>query len=184
MEQNLVNVREIEENAFFQLEHKNQKVESLPEFRKCYERMNKYILEENNRRAHNYLTQPYAFEAPILLISFCNNCCSYTIFYFTFDYSTIKCLKCQSYYCSGCFKKCNSSDFSNCLKGYLKLLYLRIIYQRTGIDRFNQSYMWFLYLLHILFCLFFTPLYIGSISFMLGLIVHQNINRKENFWNE
>ena len=28
-----------------------------------------------------------------------------------------------------------------------------------------------------------TPLYIGFISFIIGLIVHQNKNRKENIWN-
>ena len=66
---------------------------------------------------------------------------------------------------------------------YLKLLYLRIIYQRTGIDQFNQSHMWLYYLLHILFCLFVTPLYIGFISFMIGLVVHQNKDRTENLWN-
>ena len=97
------------------------------------------------------------------------------------DFSNISCLKCNSFFCGGCLKKCfDGNDFSTCLKGYTKCLYLRIIYQRTNINGFNKSNMWLYYILHILFCLFLTPIYIGFLSFIIGLIVHQNKNRKEN----
>ena len=183
MEQNL-NTQEVVVEDCFKLEFKGQNVEKTPEFKKWYKRMSNYIKEENIRRAQDYLTKDNAYECPLLLISLCNECNSYTLCSFKQDYSVINCLKYDSLFCGGCLKKCFTSlDYSTCLKGYLKVLYLRIIYQRTNINDFNKSNMPLYYILHILFCLFFTPIYIGFISFIIGLIVHQNKNRKENTWN-
>ena len=183
MEQDL-NIKEVEVKDFFKLEYKGQNVEKTQEFQKWYKRMSIYIKEENIRCAQNYLINPNIFSVPLLLISFCNECNSYVICSFYGDFSAIKCLKCNSFFCGGCLKKCfGVTDFSTCLKGYIKLLYLRVIYQRTNINDFNKSCMWVYYLLHILFCLFLTPFYIGFISFIIGLIIHQNKNRKENTWS-
>ena len=146
--------------------------------------MNNYVKEENIKIAQEYLTNPNSYSTPILLISFCNKCNSYVMCSLYEDFSNISCLKCNSHFCGGCLKKCfDGNDFSTCLKGYIKCLYLRIIYQRTNIYEFDKSYMCLYYILHILFCLFLTPLYIGFLSFLIGLIVHQNKNRKENTWN-
>jgi len=183
MEQNL-NIRELEVEDFFKLEYKGQNVEKTPEFKNWYKIMNNYVKEENIRLSQYYLTNPNVYGLPLLLISFCNECNSYVICSFSQEYSNIKCSKCNSHFCGGCLKKClDGNDFLTCLKGYLKLLYLRIIYQRTSINKFNKSYMWLYYIFHILFCLFLTPFYIGFLSFLIGLIVHRNKNRKEYTWH-
>ena len=59
------------------------------------------------------------------------------------------------------------------LKRILKAFYLRAIYRRSDIivtyPLFN--------IIHIIFCLFITPLYLGYISHFMGLIIHKNKKR-------
>ena len=154
MEQDL-NIKEVEVKDFFKLEYKGQNVEKTQEFKKWYKRMSNYIKEENIKLAKDYLTKPNVYTSSILLISFCNECNSYTLCSFFEEFSNITCLKCKSFFCGGCLtKRFNTDDFSTCLKGYIKFLYLRIIYQRTKFNEFDNSKMRLYYILHILFCLF------------------------------
>ena len=60
------------------------------------------------------------------------------------------------------------------MKGYLKAFYLRIIYRRALIERTNACF----FIIHIILCLFLTPLYLGFLSNLIGLITHPNKNTK------
>ena len=62
---------------------------------------------------------------------------------------------------------------SLCLKGYLKSFYLRTINRRSELQRTNACF----HIMHIIFCLFLTPLYLGFISGFIGFIVHKNKER-------
>ena len=86
---------------------------------------------------------------------------------------------CKQKFCIGCLKKLNDifyedANDSICLKGYLKAFYLRIIYRRSSRVRTNICF----YIMHIILCLFMTPLYLGFLSHILGLMIHPNKNRK------
>ena len=88
---------------------------------------------------------------------------------------------CKERFCIGCLREIShiyDEDFnaSLCLKGYLKAFYLRTIYRRSELDK---TYSLF-HLMHIIFCLFITPLYIGFLSHLLGLNVHPNKNRTKD----
>ena len=88
---------------------------------------------------------------------------------------------CKQKFCIGCLKKLNDifyedANDSICLKGYLKAFYLRIIYRRSEIERTNACF----YIMHIIVCLFMTPLYLGFLSSSLGLIIHPNKYRKDD----
>ena len=60
-----------------------------------------------------------------------------------------------------------------CLKGELKGLYLRIINRRSELV--NICFLF--HIMYIIFCLCFTPLFIGFISYYIGLIIHRNKKR-------
>ncbi len=67
-----------------------------------------------------------------------------------------------------------SSDETVCLRGYLKGLYLRFINRRSElVITYFQDYI-----LHLIFCLFFTPLFLGFISNFMGFIIHPNKKRE------
>ena len=66
------------------------------------------------------------------------------------------------------------SEENVCLKGYLKGFYLRFIYQRS--DLVVNHFLF--YIMHVIFCLFFTPLFLGFISNFMGLFIHPNKKRE------
>ena len=88
------------------------------------------------------------------------------------------CNLCKHSFCIGCLKELNNDNedvnSSTCLKGYLKAFYLRIIYRRSSIGKANICY----YIMHIIFCLFMTPLFLGFLSIIIGFFKHPNKNRK------
>jgi hypothetical protein len=114
----------------------------------------------------------------ILTIEFCENCLSYTICSLGEGFSEVECNKCKQCFCIGCSRKMQKiSEYDNeytvCLKGYLKSFYLRTINRRSELVRTCACF----HIIHIIFCLFITPLYIGFISYFMGFIVHKNKKR-------
>lgn len=169
MEQELNQFKEIELN-YFKVEYKNQNVKKIQDFKNWYEKANKYVKNENLRRGlwNDYHND----DNKILTISFCNKCQSYAICDFSTKYSCISCTHCSYLFCPGCFREETSEEEKGtlCLKGYIKLWYLRTKYRRSGIMGFNI----FIVIIHVLFCLLFTPLYLGFLSNITGFCVHSN----------
>ena len=60
-----------------------------------------------------------------------------------------------------------------CLKGYLKAFYLRTINRRSDLIKACACF----HIMHIFFCLFLTPLYLGFISNFMGFVVHKKSKR-------
>lgn len=176
-----------ESKDFFKLEHKNQNVSKFPEFKKWYEKTYQYIKEENIKRGQNYVKNYNLYtDYSLLTIAFCNNCCSYTICSSDGGFCYVKCNKCQTSFCIGCSR--NQERFSKyegdetiCFKGYFKLFYLRTIYRRSELIRTCALFNF----MHIIFCLFLTPLYIGFISNFMGFLIHPKKKiEKDNLQNK
>ena len=109
-----------------------------------------------------------------MTIQFCENCLIYTLCSLGTLFSYIKYNNCNEEFCIGCSKKRlkygdGDGDDSICLKGYIKAFYLRIIYRRSDLVITSPVF----HVMHIIFCLFFTPLFIGFISNFMGFIVHR-----------
>ena len=136
MEQELNQFKENEFN-YFKIEHKNQNVKKIAEFQKWYESANKYVKNENLKRG--LWDDHHIVDNSLLTISFCNKCQNYAICDFTNEYSCIRCTHCNHFFCAGCSWEENShrEEDTLCLKGYIKLLYLRIKYRRTCITKFK-----------------------------------------------
>ena len=170
MEQDLNSYQENETDLYhFKLIHKNQKLNK--------EGYSKYQNWKQN--AINYINKinPNNTSGTILLIEFCDNCCSYAIFSLHL-FSLIECKHCNYEICLGC-RKCplSDQDYSTCIKGFLIACYLRAFNESTGIIVEST----FLYTLHIIFSPLITPLYFGFIFTMLGFLMHQNKSRlKDN----
>ena len=171
-----------ENNDCFKLEHKNQDVTNKEEFKKWYKSAKEYIKKENLKRSKDYIENIDNYhvnvETGILTIEFCEKCLSYTIFTLEGFSSTI-CSKCKECFCIGCFRKMKkTSQYRNadtiCLKGYLKSFYLRTINRRSELIRTFACF----HIMHIIFCLFITPLYLGFISNFMGFLVHKNKKKK------
>ena len=113
----------------------------------------------------------------MLTIEFCDNCISYTICSLSKSLCYIKCNRCQEEFCIGCSVKKQIDEYRDnetvCLKGYIKGLYLRIINRRSELV--NTCFLF--HIMHIIFCLCFTPLFIVFISHYIGLIIHRNKKR-------
>ena len=169
MEQDLVESKNenLGINDYFKLEYQNQDVKNKPEFKKWYKNIKEEINKENLERNRDLLT-----------IGFCMNCMSYTICsIIDFSHCFVKCNICKKVFCIGCLQDnnpCFTIVNTFCLKGFLKVLYLRIIYRRSEFGRTNICFQ----IMHIIFCLFMTPLYLGFLSNTLGLYIHPNKNRK------
>lgn len=165
MEQDLN--KEFETDLYhFKLHHKNQNLNNNSEYENWKKNAIDYINRENKNSIDEY----------IKLINFCNNCCSYSIFS-TYLFSLIECHNCHYKFCIGCGKKpLSNRDYSTCLKGFIKMNYLRAFNESTKILSFHPI----LCILHIIFSLFFTPQYIGYIFNMLGFLQHQRISRLKN----
>ena len=146
MEQELNEDKHNDENAYFKVDYKNQDVSKIPAFKNWYERTDKYIKNENIARgkAHDI------YNDHILIIEFCDTCLSYVICSYEGQLSYIKCTKCQTYFCIGCSRKQQRfnkyhGDETLCIKGYLKLFYLRIIYRRSELIRTHPIFHYFTY---------------------------------------
>ena len=155
MEQDLNQiVKKEEENLnYFKPQHKYQKVKDTPEFKKWYKKANKYINEENKKRTLKCKTNYNMNDNyDILLISFCNNCSSYVICSYNYGYSFVNCRICKSSFCCGCLRnRLYNGDCSTCLKGFVKMIYLRLINERVQINEVKFYY----YIIHFIFFVFF-----------------------------
>ena len=168
---------------YFKAEHKNQNVELMPEFKKWNENIQKYIHEENEKsgllmKEKNSGKYSGCVSYHLLTSSFCNNCNCYTICYFGYQYSFVKCEKCYKDFCIGCKRNMvGSIDESLCLKGYLKLLYIRTIYRRAYSFFDSNILNTILITLYILL----TPCYFGFVSYFIGFQVHQSKKNLEYY---
>ena len=114
------------------------------------------------------------FEYNLITIEFCEKCLSYIICSLRGD----KCNKCKECFCAGCSSKIQKVSEYNYedtlyLKVYLKLFYLRTINKRS---EFVRTCAYF-HIMHIIFCLFLTPLYFGFISNFMCFLAHKNKKR-------
>jgi len=184
MEQDLIEYKNenLGINDYFKLEYKNQDIKNKPEFKKWYTNAKEKINKENLKRGKDFIKKAYHVndDYRILTIAFCKKCMSYTICsIIDYSYCYAECNICKQNFCIGCSKELNDVFYEHvnssiCLKGYLKAFYLRIIYRRSLIERTNICF----YIMHIILCLFMTPLYLGFLSNVLGLMIHPNKNRK------
>ena len=60
-----------------------------------------------------------------------------------------------------------------CLRGGIKAFYIRAINRRSELVVTHILF----HIMHIIFCLFITPLYLGYISHFMGFIIHKNKKR-------
>lgn len=161
-----VYLNEIKDYNYFELQYKNQNVANLTKFKEWYENVKKYINKENKLLPVN----DFYFSNKYLIISFCPFCNSYVICNVDTDFCFIKCTKCNDKFCIGCLiKPLHRDEKTTCFKGYLKLMYYRIKDRRSDFDNFGK----FLYFIHIMVCLFLTPVYLTIISCYLGFTVHR-----------
>ena len=163
-----------ENNDYFKLEHKNQDVSNKKEFKKWFKSSKEYVKNKNIKRGKDYIERT-SYNTSILTIEFCDNCISYTICSLKRDFSSVICNKCRACFCIGCsrrMQKLSEYRFEDtvCLRGCLKAFYLRAIYRRSNLIVTNVL----LHIIHIIFCLFITPLYLGYISHFMGFIIHKN----------
>ena len=164
MEQELNNYGEFETDVIhFRLKYKNQNIKGNEEYQKWYENAINYI--ESKNKDSSFLS--------FYLINFCENCCSHSIF--TSDlFCDIICQNCKYKFCIGCGRvPLSNRDISACLKGFLKINFLRITHE--GTDIISKEIILFVF--HIIGSLFFTPLYIGYIFNMLGFLNHPRKSR-------
>ena len=151
----------------FKLHHKNQYIKDNNQYQNWKENAIKFINTENLNPAT---------EENILFIDFCDNCYSFSIFKCA-KFSEIKCYNCQNICCIGCRKHpLTANDYSTCLKGFLIVCYLRVVHENINIYRHIPLIL----ILHVIFSLLFTPLYIGYIFNMLGFLSHRGNNRLRN----
>ena len=168
MEQDLTSYKEIETDLYhFKLQYKTQNLKDNLEYNLWREKAIHYI-NEHNKKTHS--------ENDILLISFCNNCCSHSIFMIN-HFSFIECVNCHEKYCIGCGRlPLSGNDYSTCLFGFLKANYIRALNEGTDIVIHKNV----IYIFHIIFCLLFTSIYIGFIFHMIGFLCHQKRSRIKN----
>ena len=155
-----------ENNDCFKLEHKDQNVTKKEEFKKWFKTAKEYVKKENLRRSKDYIKNFFHYnnDYSILTIEFCEKCLSYTICSLRGGFSNVVCSKCKECFCIGCSRKMQKTSENNieetvCLKGYLKSFYLRTINRRSELERTCICF----HIMHIIFCLFITPLYLGFI---------------------
>ena len=181
MEQNLFEPKSHEYKFHFPLQYKNENFYKNPAFKEWYNIKKKYVEEENKIRGpwneENY--QKYGFDERYYIFSYCPNCISCAICLVKNEYSFVQCKNCGEEFCIGCYRnKIYRYEDTICLKGFLKLLYYRVIGKRSS----NSTYKPLLYFFHIIVCLFITPIYLGTISHYLGFIVHRK--KKGSFFDD
>ena len=162
---------------YFKLDYNNQDITRLSEFKKWYEEANEIC---KNKNVQYSTVRDYNVDK-LFTIALCKKCSSYTICSIGFRYCFIICTKCKTEFCIGCYKERKNEygyyrEGSVCLKGYFKLLYLRIINRRLGEPYTRPLF----FILQILLCLLITPLFLGFISSVLGFSVHPRIKKNSN----
>ena len=171
MEKDLIDRNEQLLEDYYKLDFDGQNVEKLPSFKKWYKKSLEEIKTKNNDNQKD----------EIFCISFCPNCISYTTCCHKYHYSLVKCLKCMKLFCPACKYISNEMEghlqFSFCLKGYWMLWWLRAKNCKAGV--FDGPKFIF-YILHVIFCIFFTPFYLGLISFFIGFCNHGKIHNDAN----
>ena len=163
MEQGLTNFEEETNLKLYKLEYDGQDVYKLPTFQKWLKRANEFTDTKNKKKN--------IYGANIYTICFCKKCNGYSVCYFDFEYSCVTCSNCNYFFCSGCSFEGKKEEYhsgSLCLKGFLKLLYIRAIYQKSLLRETYIGYN----ILFIITSLLFTPLYLGFASFWLGFNTH------------
>ena len=162
MEQDLYSYNELEtDENHFKLLHINHNIKGNKQYQEWLENANMNINKKNEKDYHC---------DRFYLIHLCKNCCSYAIVQ-SIGFSFVECQNCHYTFCYGCGRKRIKYEYSACLIGFLKINYLRFFKESTKIINNDPI----LYILHIIFSLFFTPLYIGYIFNMLGFLSHPNI---------
>ena len=174
MEQSQSNELETE-LVSFKLQYNEQNVENFPLFQKWLETAKKYVKETNKKNIKAKRTSIFNEGVITLTISFCNNCNSYSICRVKNGLSTINCNNCHKEFCIGCLRTLNfRGDQGVCLKGFFKLLYIRMINGRSFISSSNIIFN----IIFIFIFLIFTPFHIAFISSHIGFFPHSNINSK------
>jgi hypothetical protein len=156
----------------FKLEYKDQNIENLPSFKKWNEEAKKKIKEINKKNIRARRTSIISPGVITLTISFCNNCNSYSFCTVESDLSLIKCNNCHKKICPGC----NRANSGICLKGFIKLIYIRMINGRSFLSSSNIVFNIFF----IFIFLIFAPFHIGCISSIIGLLPHPKIRSNKN----
>ena len=178
MEIELIDRNEQIYKDYYKLEFEGQKVEELSSFKEWYENNLEEIKIKNNESFENRWGE-------VENIFYCPNCISYTRCINKDQFSVVECLKCRKLFCPACNYIANEQntgiELSFCLKGYWMLWWLRTKNRLCGI--FNGSELLF-YILHIIFCIFCTPFYLGFISFFIGLFNHSKNYNEEKAWKK
>ena len=134
-----------------------------------------YVKKENLKNIKDYINNhSIYFDYNLITIAFCEKCLSYIICSLRGD----KCNKCKEFFCAGCSSKIQKVSEYNYedmlyLKGYLELFYLRTINRTSELVRICACF----HIMHIIFCLFFTPLFLGFISNFMCFLAHKNKKR-------
>ena len=171
MEQSQSNELETELISF-KLQYKEQNVENFPSFKKWLEGAKKYVKETNKKNIKAPKRSIFDEGVITLTISFCNNCNSYSICRVE-GLSSINCKNCHKNFCPGCLRTLDfKRDSGVCLKGFFKLLYIRMINGRSIIRSSNIIFN----IIFIFIFLIFAPFHIGFISSQIGFSPHPNIN--------
>ena len=163
MENDLNQIVEMQtETDCFKVEHPNQDVSNFQSFQDWYRKTSKNLNKINKTNRE------------ISIIDFCRNCSCYCICKYPGSFCTLRCPKCDTTFCIGCHRKFDKyvsiyvNEETVCLKGFLRGLIIRIKYRRSELV--GRPY--FFDAIHIIVCLFFTPLLIGFLFCMLGFLVH------------
>jgi len=151
----------------FKLEYKEQNIEDSPSFKKWNELAKKNVEEINKKHIKAKKTSIFSPGVITLTISFCNNCNSYSICTVSDSLSLVNCNNCHKKICPGC-KRENSGI---CLKGFFKLIYIRMINGRSCLSSSTIIFN----IIFIFIFLIFTPFHIGFISSLIGFSPHPNI---------
>ena len=157
----------------YKVQYYYQDVSQLRDYQDWYNNATKYVEEENNKRGHHDINP----DTHVFTISFCEKCCSYSICFFEYEYSYVTCSHCQSKFCIGCHRpKIQIDDTETfCLKGLLKLLYIRTINRRAGVVGCN----YFFNIVMVIISILFTPSYFYFIVNYNSYNIHPNINSQK-----
>ena len=134
----------------FKLDNKDQNVEKNPSFKEWNEEAKKKVKEINKKNIRAKRTSIFTPGVITLTISFCNNCNSYSICTVENSLSLIRCKNCHVKICPGC----NRANSGICLKGFAKLIYIRMINGRSCLSSSNIAFNIFLSLFSLFLLLF------------------------------
>ena len=160
----------------YEPEYDGQNIEKLPSFKKWYKNRLREIKIENKRRSeinvmrYDYHNRP---DIRLLCIFYYRNCKTYTTCYYDGEISCRKCGKCKKKFCPGCNyilpERHILAGDTACLKGYWILWWLRTKNCRSDLVESRLLY----YIMQLILCIFFTPLYLGFLTFFFGYYRHR-----------